>query len=220
MEPNTPLPGGSAPPDVPAPAPSAPDTVALLRRYAAGDTLTPKEFGQLGAHYANLGKPLPKEERAANLAKRSPGKTVAAGALVAPPPTPPGTDMAPGDSAPPADPALLADSCRVLLGTLEARLSKKVHRTAAKLGAPAPEAQRLADAAKFNPESKELVANGVALVCRKHAVSGEYAPEVTLLIGITDIGCHFADVLGELEELERRAEEREGRTKAPAGEAK
>lgn len=171
----------------------------------------------MGAHYAALGKPLPKEERAAALAKRSPGKTVAAGALVGTIPPPPGDALAPGDGAPPADPALLADSCRVLLGTLEGRLSRKVQRTAAKLGADAAHAQRLADAAKFNPESKELVANGVSLVCRKHAVSGEYAPEITLLIGITDIGCHFADVLGELEELERRAEEREaGKSGKPA----
>ena len=104
----------------------------------------------------------------------------------------------------------------MLLGTLEARLSRKVQRTATKLGASKPEADRLGEAAKFDPTSKDLVCNSVGLVCRKHAVSGEYAPEISLLIGVGDIGFHFMGVLEELDELEKRAEARSQGTEVKA----
>lgn len=184
----------------------------LLRRYRSGEHLSPQEFGHLGAHYAQIGKPLPKDERKAALRSQPrPGPGLAEGVL---------SDMqidsggeGQGVGAPPVDPTIgarmLSDTIRVLLGTLEKASARRIDKVAKDLGGDDDARKALAEHAKLNPQAVDLVADTAPVLAAKYGMGSEYSPELAMATGVGMLFMDFSELYRKLGELEERILDRE-----------
>jgi hypothetical protein len=206
----------------PSPSPDgavlAAETADLLRRYLSGDNLTPKEFGKVGAHYHGLGQPVPKEQRSKAINARRVGPAVAASAILAdnPPLVPEAPQLPPSPAEQSANATLLCDLLGSLLDSADKTLRQKAERVGRKVGADEKTLARMTEKPVISERAKGMIIKPLPTLAAKYGVGLDYVPEASVLTGLAEVGLNVSTLLGELNELEKLADEREKRRREEA----
>src|ERR1044071_1038822 len=133
----------------------APDalTANLLAKHAAGEKLTPRDYGKLGAFKASLKRLVGKPDGSVEPTAAKSGHGPILGAVSSAP------GPAPGMDAPPTDPALIRRTTAAIVKQMDTIARQSIALAAADAGGDAEKLKALDAAAALPPASANLIAD-------------------------------------------------------------